>query len=122
LRPDDTFDVVRRRRRNPKHIGETFFPSSMLSADTPHEFMGANLTRWIIDPLAIFIGDGVQFFAQHGWLAVIALTVAIAYATWLGYRIYMAFGSCPQCAHRLNRAVDICDRCGCRRHEYGRRP
>jgi hypothetical protein len=60
----------------------------------------------------------MSIIAEHGALAIVSALAAALYLVWAVHRLYMALGSCPQCAHRLHRSVDICGQCGCRRSEY----
>lgn len=55
---------------------------------------------------------------EFSLLSAVAVAGSVAYIVWGGHRLYMAFGQCPQCRHRLNRAVAVCPGCGCRRHEH----
>jgi predicted amidophosphoribosyltransferase len=58
---------------------------------------------------------------EFNLLAAVALAGSAGYVAWGVHRLYMAFGQCPQCHSRLNRAVAICPGCGCRRHEHAER-
>ena len=55
---------------------------------------------------------------EFGLLSAVALAGSLAYVTWGVHRLYLAFGQCPQCHNRLNRTVNVCPGCGCRRHEH----
>lgn len=58
---------------------------------------------------------------EFSFLAAFALAGTVAYFAWGAHRLYMAFGQCPQCHNRLNRAVSVCPGCGCRQHEHAER-
>ena len=57
-------------------------------------------------------------FTEFNLLALIATVFVVSYAIWGVHRLFVVFGKCPQCNHRLNRTAEICNACGCRQHEY----